>query len=374
MEAEVIVVGAGIAGASLAAVLAEDRKVLLLERESQPGYHTTGRSAATFIKTYGPDPIRALTRASEPFYRNPPRGFTEHPLLSPRGILLTVRPDQQALLDKEMEVLADEGAERLDVEAAMTHCPLLRRETLGGAILDPGGEDMEVHAIHQGYLKMLKAHGGSLLCNAEVQGLSRNGSRWEIETKAGTIRAEILVDAAGAWADSLGEMAGARPIGLVPKRRTAMIVAAPEDCDASSFCLTGDLEETFYLKPDAGKLLLSPADETPSPPCDAQPEELDVAHCVDRIERHFEISVRQIERKWAGLRSFVADKSPVVGWDPEVEGFFWLAGQGGYGIQTAPAMATTAAALLLGRPLPEVVAAEGLEPAALAPQRTRAPA
>ncbi|MEO1000777.1 MAG: FAD-dependent oxidoreductase, partial [Pseudomonadota bacterium] len=204
---------------------------------------------------------------------------------------------------------------------------------------------------------------------AGVQALARDGAGWRIETAAGPVRAAAVVNAAGAWADELGALAGARPIGLVPKRRTAAIVAAPKGFDPAGVRMVVDVEEQFYLKPEAGKLLISPADETPSAPCDAQPEELDIALAVDRIERAFNLSIRRIEHKWAGLRSFVADKCPVAGWDADVPGFFWLAGQGGYGIQSAPALARVAAALILGRGVPEDVLAAGLDPAALAPGR-----
>ncbi len=374
MQADVAVIGAGIAGASLAAELAADHKVLLLEQESQPGYHTTGRSAALYSKTYGPAAIRALARASEAFFRNPPEGFAAHPLLTPRGVLLIARPDQERQAAETMAELAGTQVTRIGREQALALCPLLRADYLADAVWDPDCHDIDVHGLHQGYLRLMKTRGGSLIGNAEVRGLARRDGAWRLETKAGEVSAGILVNAAGAWADEIGALAGAEPIGLVPKRRTAMIVAAPEGCDPSPFPLAACIEEEFYLKPDAGKLLISPADETPSPPCDAQPEELDIAICVDRIERAFDLSIRQIERRWAGLRSFVADKSPVAGWDASCEGFFWLAGQGGYGIQSSPGLAESAAALIRGEGLPEAVAAEGLTADDLAPQRLRAQA
>lgn len=366
---DVAVIGAGIAGASVACEMAGEAKVALLEREPRPGMHTTGRSAALFSKTYGPEPIRALSRASEAFYDAPPDGFADHPLLTPRGALYAVTPDQAAAAEALLEELAGADVRRISPAEAKALCPLLREDRLAEALWDDEARDIDVDALHQGYLRRFRASGGELLCDAEALAIQRAGDGWRIETRAGEIRAEIVVNAAGAWADETARLAGARTVGLVPKRRTAMIVAAPEGLDPAKMRMAVDVEETFYLKPEAGKLLISPADETPSRPCDAQPEEMDVAVCVDRIERAFDLSVRRIEHKWAGLRSFVADKAPVVGFAEEAPGFFWLAGQGGYGIQSAPAMGRLAAATALGRPAPSDILDEGLDVGALAPDR-----
>lgn len=363
------VIGAGIAGASAAAELAPHARVALLEREGRPGYHTTGRSAALFSKTYGPAPIRALSRASEAFYDGPPAGFADHPLLTPRGTLFTVREDQTAAADALMAELAGAEVSRIDPAKAKALCPLLREEAMAEAIWDDEARDIDVGALHQGYLRAFRDAGGALICDAEALRIERVGDEWRVETPGGEIRAAALINAAGAWADELAALAGARKSGLTPKRRTAMIVAAPEGFDPAPMRMVVGVEEDFYLKPEAGKLLISPADETPSPPCDAQPEEIDVAICVDRIERAFDFAVKRIEHKWAGLRSFVADKRPVVGFDDHVPGFFWLAGQGGYGIQSAPAMGRLAAALALGRPAPADILDQGLQPGDLAPGR-----
>lgn len=371
MEVELAVIGAGIAGASLAAELAGARSLVLLEQEAMPGYHTTGRSAAIFSKGYGPPPIRALARAAEAFFKVPPSGFADHPLLQRRGTLLIARADQRDHVIAMQEEYADAQLVALSRAEALTRMPLLRPDYLDSALWDGDSYDIDVNGLHQGFLRMMKAKGGQLLCNAEVLALERSNDRWRIETKAGPILAESLVNAAGAWADRVGEMAGAAPIGLQPKRRTAMIVEAPAGCAVSDLCLTVDIEEQFYLRPDAGKLLISPADETPSSPCDAQPEELDIAVCVDRIERAYDLSIRHIERKWAGLRSFLADKAPAVGWDPACPGFFWLAGQGGYGIQTAPAMAKLAAELLIDSRATMDWLDHGLDPRCLSPGRFR---
>ncbi len=367
---DVAVIGAGIAGASAAAELAATARVALLEMEDRPGRHTTGRSAALFSKTYGPAPIRALSRASEAFFDAPPEGFAGAPLLSPRGVLYPARGDQLPALEAMLEALSGRARlRRLSAAEARALCPLLRPDYAAAAILDDEARDIDVAALHEGFLRRLRALGGDLICKAEATSLSRDGGGWRIETGAGEIRAEVVVNAAGAWADLVAEAAGVTPVGLVPKRRTALIVAAPEGVDPSPMRMAVDVEEGFYLKPEAGKLLISPADETPAPPSDVQPEEMDIAVCVDRIERAFELSIRRIEHKWAGLRSFVADKAPVAGPAPDAPGFVWLAGQGGYGIQTAPAMGRLAAASALGRPIPQDILDQGLDPSDLAPGR-----
>ena len=372
--ADVIVIGAGIAGASVAAELMQSggssRRVALLERESQPGYHTTGRSAAIYTKSYGPPLIRALTRASHRFFcgegpGEPPRG-----LLSPRGALFVARADQAAALD-ELCVELGSAVARVDAAEVRRLVPLLREGYAEAAAFDTEASDIDVNALHQHYLRRFKALGGEIATGSEVLAIARYGGAWEVTTSQATLCAPVVVNAAGAWADELGQMAGLAPLDLRPLRRTALMVAAPEGVKPDAWPLTVDVEERFYLKPDAGRLLISPADESLSPPCDAQPDEMDVAICVDRIERAFDLQVRWIETKWAGLRSFLPDGNPAAGYDPEGAGFFWLAGQGGYGIQSAPAMARAAAALIDGRALPDDIAAEGASAEALSPARFR---
>jgi D-arginine dehydrogenase len=370
---DILVVGAGIAGASAAYELSASEKVVLLERESQPGYHTTGRSAALFTESYGNLTVRTLTSAGRAFFEDSPSDFGGHPLLTPRGTLLIARKDQLGALDT---VLAETHTsarppQRLDAAEAIMLNPALNRNYLAAAIFEPDAKDIDVHALHGGFLRGLRQNGGRLVANAEVQSLSRQGGAWVAETRAGMFEAPIVVNAAGAWCDVIAELAGARPCGLVPKRRTAFTFNPPEGVDISGWPATIDIDEQFYFKPEGGQILGSPADETPSLPCDAQPEELDVALGVDRIERATTLTVRRLESKWAGLRSFVADKTPVVGMDSEAVGFFWLAGQGGFGIQTSPALARAAAALLTTGDLPGDLIARGLEKAMLAPARLR---
>ncbi|WP_428925575.1 NAD(P)/FAD-dependent oxidoreductase [Marinibacterium sp. SX1] len=369
-DADILVIGGGMAGASVAAMLAGSARVILLEAESQPGYHTTGRSAAMYEPTYGPRAMRALTRAGLDFFTNPPEIFGEGPLISPRASLFVAPEEERALLETTRDEVGRDQFEDLDAEAIRRAVPVLKAGYAVDGALNHGGSDIDVARMHQGFLRMLRAGGGTVATDARVEALTRDADGlWEARTRKGSWRAPVVVNAAGAWADQLGEMAGAEPIGLVPKRRTALIVAAPEGMDVQAWPLVVNAAETWYMKPDAGRLLISPANEDPQMPADAQPDELDVAICIDRVMTACDLDIRRVESQWAGLRSFVADKEPVAGWSDVVPGFYWLAGQGGYGIQSAPALARFAAAQLLGRPVPADIAAEGLDAAQLAPGR-----
>jgi D-arginine dehydrogenase len=370
-DCDVLVIGAGMAGASAAWAMAEHARVLLLEREGAPGYHSTGRSAALYTETYGNQAIRALTAVTGRFLRQPPTGFSDHPLLSPRSVLLIARKDQGDLLEREYRMATELGAvvRLISAAEALQLMPVLDTAYVADAFLEPDAADMDVHAIHQGFLRGFKARGGQVVTDADVSALERSGGAWSVRTSAGAFSAPIIVNAAGAWADAIAGLAGLAPIGLVPKRRTALTFDPPNGADTSVWPMCGDIAEEFYIKPEAGRLLASPADETPSPPCDAQPEEIDIAVAIERIEQATTMRISRILRKWAGLRSFVADKTPVVGFDPRAEGFFWLAGQGGYGIQTSAAMGASAAALLRGKDLPEAVRERGLREADLSPRR-----
>lgn len=368
---EVAVIGAGIAGASVAAELAAaGAKVVLIEQESQPGYHTTGRSAAVYSPIYGPQPIRALTRASLQFFENPPTGFSERPLLYGIDAAFVAREDQLDQLEAMERELSDAlTVSRICQSTLYERLPLLRAGYAVAALWDTGTSEIDVAALHQGYLRVFKANGGTVKTRAPVIDLAQSAQGWQIAMPQGAVTARTVVNAAGAWADEVGRMAGAERIGLTPKRRTALMVDAPQGIDIKSLPLTIDVAEEFYLKPDAGKLLISPANEDPEPPCDVQPNEMDIAICVDRIERAFNVTVKRVESPWAGLRSFVADKSPVAGFSRKVEGFYWLAGQGGYGIQSAPGLAQYAAAELMGKLVPEHIMAERLDPQTIQPGR-----
>ncbi|HEX2539893.1 MAG TPA: FAD-dependent oxidoreductase [Caldimonas sp.] len=371
---EVVIVGSGIAAASVAYWLAPHARVTLLERESQPGYHSTGRSAALFFESYGTPQVRALTLASRAFLDAPPAGFTEHPILSPRGALLVAGAGQQALLDEQWAVLGSVSprGRRLDAAEALAMVPVLRPEQLIGAVLEPDAADMDVHALHQGYLRGVRQHGGRVVCDAEVTALHRRGDgRWQVAAGGQEHLADIVVNAAGAWCDVVAQLAGAQPIGLVPKRRSAFVFAPPEGVAVRGWPAVGGVDHSWYIKPDAGLLLGSPANEDPVAPHDVQPEELDIAIAVDRIESLTTLRVQRVVRRWAGLRSFVADGDLVGGFDPELPGFFWVAAQGGYGIQTSAAMGEACAGLVRGLPLPPRIAGFGLTAAMLSPARLR---
>jgi D-arginine dehydrogenase len=316
--------------------------------EDLPGYHSTGRSAAIFAQTYGNPVVRAFTRASRSFFYSPPAGFCSTPLVKPRAILVTVRAGQEASLAAFSASIdpADHFVEK-SAKEAIELCPVLKPDNLIGAVFSQSPADIEVHELQRGYLRLLKARGGRLTTSGKVLGAERTGAMWSIATTQGTIRARNIINAAGAWAGDIASLAGAQDIGLRPLKRTVCLVESPVGQRSNSWPMLLDVEEQFYLKPDAGKLLLSPEDETLSSPEDAQPDELDIAIAVDRLEAATTLKVARIAAKWAGLRSFVRDRTPVVGYDALQPGFFWLAALGGYGIQTAPALSRLAAALAL---------------------------
>jgi D-arginine dehydrogenase len=372
-QADIVIIGGGVAGASAGFALAPDHRVILLERESQPGYHSTGRSAALFTEAYGNSAIRALTIASRGFLVAPPRGFTEHPLLTPRGMMMIARADQTERFELALEEARRhvKSVARLPLDDAFARIPALRRDYVVAAFVEPEAMDIDVHAVHRGYLRGLTARGGRIVTDAEVTGLARNGAGWRIATRAGAFAAPVVINAAGAWCDEVAKLAGVAPIGLVPKRRTAITFDPPQGASSHAWPSLVDVDEQFYFKPDAGRILASPADETPMPPCDVQPDELDIAILVDRLEQATTLQVKRIASKWAGLRSFVADKTLVAGFDRDAPGFFWLSGQGGYGIQTSPSMGRIAAALVAGKGLPADVVDLGVSEATLDPARCR---
>jgi D-arginine dehydrogenase len=354
---DVIVIGAGIAGASVACFLAPQARVAIVEREAQPGHHSTGRSAAVFAPSYGPPQVRSLTRASRR-HLHALRG-----VLSPRGSLFPARAAQVPSLQELHERLVAEGARGvalLHTRAAQALVPVLRNEAVVAALHDDDASDIDVHALHQHYLRTAKAARALLVCNFEVNRLEFTQQRWEVASAAGALRAPVMVNAAGAWADAIGALAGARPLGLQPKRRSAFTFAPPTGLETRTWpCVVG-IDEDFYFKPDAGVLLGSPANADPVAAHDVVAEELDIATGIARIEAATTMTIRRPLRTWAGLRSFVPDGALVGGFDDALPGFFWCCGQGGYGIQTSAAMGAACAARILGRPLPSHIADEGL--------------
>lgn len=370
-DADVAIVGAGIAGASAAYFLAPHARVILLEREEQPGYHTTGRSAALFAESYGNATVRALTRASRAFFTTPPSGFSSAPLLAPRGHLIFSRADQTPLLDAAVADLEATGTrlERLTGTQVRALVPALRESHAHAGAIDPGAQDVEVHALLHGFLRGARAMGARIETGAALRAAEFSNRRWRLETTVGEFSAGILVNAGGAWADEVACASGVPALGLRPLRRTVIVFDCERHAGAKHWPMAVSADESLYFRPEAGGFLASPADETPSPPCDAQPEEHDVALLVDRLQTATMFDVQRIRAKWAGLRTFSADRSLVAGFDMHQRAFFWLAGQGGYGIQTAPAMGMLAAMSLLGKALPNLIRDEGIDAQALGPSR-----
>lgn len=343
---DIIVIGAGIAGASAAAELAAHAGVTLLEMEPQPGYHATGRSAAFFAAAYGGRIIRNITGACEQFFLRPPKGFTEVDLIRPRDCMFFGRPDQQRRL---LDLQQDNPRLAFRNEAEVRErVPVFAPGYLYGAMWDRMGGDLDVDAMLHGFLRLLRRRGGQNLNEHRVTALRRSKGLWQVTSTAGEFVTPVVVNAAGAWADKVAKMAGLKALGIEPLRRSALLIDPPEGENIDEWPLMIDADEDFYFKPDAGQLMISPADETPTEPCDAQPEDLDLAIGVDRFEKATGLEIRRIKHRWAGLRTFAPDKLFVAGFDPRADGFFWLAGQGGYGVQSAPAMAQMTTALITG--------------------------
>ena len=370
MSHDFAIIGAGISGAAAACELAAHGSTVLVEAEAMPGHHATGRSAALYTPNFGNAVVRLLNRAGGSFIADPPTDFADTPLLHPRGALTIAAPGEVHLLDA---LLASSSAahpiEPLSADEALARAPLLRAERVAAAAFEPGVMDIDVDALHRAFLRRFRARGGELLVSRRIARMSREADGWTLDTGEETLRCSIVVNAAGAWAGEIAALAGAMDIGLVPKRRTAIVVDAPPGIDVPSLPVVDYVGGDAYLKPDAGRIMASLGDETPAPPHDVRPDEEDVAVLVDWLERESAVEVRRQPTSWAGLRSFVADGSPVVGADPRVPGFFWLAAQGGYGIMMAPALARASASLLTAGRLPPELLASGLRESQLRPGR-----
>jgi D-arginine dehydrogenase len=370
-EADVIVIGAGMAGASIAYFMAPHARVVVLEREQHAGVHSTGRSAALFSETYGSAQVRALSRATRPFLEHPPGGFAHHPILSPRGTVIIGNGEQadavQAMYE-EMAPLGD-GVRMVDGAWLRARVPVLRPEAAEIGLFEPGSADIDVNELHQGFLRGLRARGGKLRANVDVRSIERGPGHWFVDAGDESFRAPLLVNAAGAWVDEVAALAGVAPIGIQPRRRSAFLFEPPPQVETAHWPFVMDVEESFYFKPDAGLLMGCPANADPVPPHDVQPEELDIAMGIHRIEQATTMTIRRPTRTWAGLRSFVADGDLVGGFAPGAGDFFWVAAQGGYGIQTSAAMGEACANLALGRPLPAHLQAAGITADMLDPGR-----
>jgi D-arginine dehydrogenase len=375
---DAVIIGGGIAGTSVGYFMSDHARVMVLEREPQPGYHSTGRSAALFSETYGSAQVRALTRASRAFFERPPLGFADSTLLSPRGALIMGSREQRGQVEADFEAIRSFTPPlRLLGEAEMRSLvPVLVPEYAHLGIHEPGAADVDVNALHQGFIRGLKQRGSRLECGVEIHAIERNGEEWLLElsmrgAQPHVLRVPLLIDAAGAWADEVALRAGVAPLGIEPRRRSAFLFRPPEGIQTAHWPFVTSVSEDFYFKPDAGLLLGSPANADPVAPHDVQAEELDIALAIDRIERVTTLRITQPMRPWAGLRSFVADGGLVGGFEPTSRGFFWVAALGGYGIQTSAAMGEACANLALGRSLPPHLADAGLSAAMLGAERLR---
>jgi D-arginine dehydrogenase len=356
---DILVVGGGIAGLSAAAALSKHAKITVLEAEEQIGYHSSGRSATMLHYALGDRLVRALTLASRSFFENPAADFTDVPLGHRMPVLIYAREDEREALDAlEADIRPFAKVERLDARGVHDVCPLLNDRAVHG-IHDRNGIRLDTHALLQGNLRQLRDRGGLLHTGARVSCIERTGNSWTVTTRGGDrFSAPILVNASGSWADAVAKLAGVRPLGLGPKRRTIITFAAPPEIDLARLPFAKTVGDELYFAPESGRLFASPMDEVPSEPCDAQPDEYEVALAAFRLEERTILKVDRIHSRWAGLRTFTPDKLPAVGFAPDAEGFFWLAGQGGFGLQTSPAMAAIVESLIAATawPVPEVSA------------------
>jgi D-arginine dehydrogenase len=365
--ADVVIIGAGIAGASLAARLAGSAKVILLEMEDHPGYHSTGRSAAMYEPTFGPPAIRALTRASGDFFHRPPDGFCDRPLVTERGALLVAEEGDESLIGE----FRSYGYADIDEASARAMVPLLRTDLAIAFLFDGDTKDIDVDAFHQGFMRQHRRAGGKIVCGAAVASGRRERGVWLLETSAGRFESPVIVIAAGAWCDEVAIGLGLAPLGLQPKRRSAVIVPVLDGTTVMGWPQVFPAREDFYCKPVAGKLMISPSDATPVEPHDAFADDLKLAEGIAAFERLINHPVTRVERSWGGLRTFAPDGNPVVGFDPTTQGVFWLAGQGGYGIQTSPALSMMAASLINGVPISAELLVAGVTQQMLSPSRLR---
>lgn len=368
---DVIIIGAGIAGASLAHFIGRSARVLIIEGEAYAGYHTTGRSAAFYAETYGGPLVQPLTTASRAFFDHPPAGFAGFPLLRPRGALYVAQKYQRDLVTALQAKYQRLSLEIVDSEFIQRRAPMLHSDWRACALWEADCQDIDTAAVHQGFLASSRRQGALMTLGQPVQKISRSSGGWEVYVGKQAYKASVLVNAAGAWVDEVAVMSGVAPLGFMPLRRTLVSFHVPDADYVPDAPLILGIDETFYFKPDAGMIWASPHDETPSAPCDVQPEEMDIAITVDRMEQATTYKVQKIEKAWAGLRTFAPDRLPVFGFDPSEPGLFWCAGQGGFGMQTAPAAGELCASLILGKPVPEHLLERGIDLKAYQPNRFR---
>lgn len=347
IETDVLVIGAGIGGVGVAAALADTHQVVMIEREHQPGYHSTGRSAAIFLPNYGNDVIRGLNHASAPMFEQRDISLFPEPLLTPRGSLTVA--DESGVEACEEFIRDGVGVAAVDIDRAIDMVPILNRDYIKAACYQAAAWDIDVNALHQGWLRKATARGVKLFTKSEVLSAKQVAGEWQVATAERLFHARVVINASGAWADSTAALFDAKPLGLTPMRRSIAVLPAPETHDTRGWPLVDDVNEAWYMKPDGGRLFVSPCDETPVEPHDAFVDDMILAEGLYRYEQAVTTPVTRVESSWAGLRTFAPDRTPVVGFDSKVDGFFWLAGQGGYGIQTSPALSVLAAALISER-------------------------
>jgi D-arginine dehydrogenase len=369
LHSDVLVIGGGVAGLSAAAALAKHGRVTVLEAEDQIGFHSSGRSATMLHYALGDSLVRALTQASKSFFESPPDDFGESPLSLRMPVLVHARDDERAALERlEAEIAPFATLDRLDEAQIAALCPLLRVGEGGArhAIADRGALRLDPHALLQGYLRQLRRNGGTLHTGARIVRIERTPDGWRVLTESGdAFEAPLLINAGGAWAGAVAQLAGVQPIALEPKRRTIITFDAPPGTALDGLPFAKTVGDELYFAPESGRLLASPMDEVPTDPCDAQPDEFEVALAAHRMEQRTVVAVGRIHSRWAGLRTFAPDRRPVVGYAPADDAFFWLAGQGGFGLQTAPAIAQIVEALVARSAWP----APGISPDALSPGR-----
>ena len=341
-----LIIGGGIAGISAGARLSADASVTVLEMEKSIGFHSTGRSAAMIIRNYGNATLRALNAASYPFLENP-EGVSDHSLLSPRGELMVANETEMPALDAYCD--GGIGIERLTGKEAAEIVPILRVDQIAGAAMERDAQEIDVDRMLQGFAKMLRRNGGQVVHDAAATAITRKNGIWHVVTKQGEFSAPVLINAAGGWADIIAKMAGVAPKGIQPMRRSAALIPPPDGHDISKWPLFVSAAESWYAKPESGQLMISPADEDHVEPHDVWAEDMVLAEGIERYQQMVTTPVTRITHTWAGMRSFAPDRTLVVGFTPDTDGFFWLAGQGGYGIQTAAAVSELVADLCLGR-------------------------
>ena len=373
LGSDILVIGGGVAGLSAAAALSPLAKVIVLEAEEAIGFHSSGRSATLLHYALGDRLIRALTFASRSFFERPPEGFGDAPLATPMPVLVHARAEEKAELDQlEADIAPFAQLDRLDSAGLHGECPLLRTGSGGSehGLIDRGGLKLDGNALLQGFVRQLQHDDGEIRTGARIAAVRHEGGAWAIDTEGGDrFAAPILINAAGAWADSIAALAGVQPIGIQPMRRTIIVFDAPDGTDVSRLPFTKTIGDELYFGQEAGRIFASPMDEVPTDPCDAQPDEYEMALAAYRIEERTTVKVERIVHRWAGLRSFAPDRHPVVGFAPDAEGFFWLAGQGGAGLQTSPAIAGIARALIASGQWPVAdVSADDLGPRRFARQ------